>query len=246
MTWSLDRSSPLPLHAQLERRLREMTAEPAYRAGGRFPDELTLAKELGISRNTVRTAIEALVREGLLVRQRGVGTHVAQSAVASLRTPWDGFLAELEPRGGLIEVASAESRHEPADPTVAHALGLDAATVVLCVERLLRTPDGPHARVRSWFHPRVRLGGTEDFRRPLYDLIERDLGIIPTQAHEEVSACAADTRLARLLAVRSGAALLVRRRIVLDSQERPIELAIGWYAGPHARRQVQLRRDHQR
>ncbi len=246
MTWSLDRTSPLPLHAQLARRLREMAAEPAYRAGARFPDELSLAKDLGISRNTVRAAIERLVQDGVLVRQRGIGTHVIQAGTGTQRAEWDRFLAELEPRGGLIEIAHASARHEAVAEEAGQALGLKAQEVVLRIDRLLRTPDGPLAVVHSWFHPRLRLTGAEDLRRPLYDLIEQDLGIIPTQAHEELRAGSADTDLARQLEIRRGAAVLIRRRVVLDSQEQPLECALGWYRGDRSPRQVHLVRDPKR
>ncbi len=243
MAWSLDRASHVPLHAQLERLLRELAATPEHRAGARMPDELSLAKELGVSRNTVRTAIERMVAEGILERRRGVGTHVTRPAVADHRAEWTRFIEELEPRGDLVQIASATASHQVAGAEPALALGLAAETVVVRLERVLSSPDGPLGRLRSWFHPRVALTGQEDFRRPLWEVIERDLGAIPTAAHEEIAAVAADAELARALVVSRNTPVLLRRRVVLDSQGRPLEFALGWYRADRAKRQIRLLRD---
>ncbi len=125
----------------------------------------------------------------------------------------------------------------------AQALGIEPSTVVLRLERVLATPDGPLGRVRSWFHPRLALTGKEDFRKPLYDILERDLGTIASSAHEEIAAVAADAELARALQVNRNSPVLLRRRAVLDSQDRPLEFAIAWYRADRAKRQIRLLRD---
>src|SRR5436853_6358185 len=71
---ALDRiSRPLTLAAQVEQVLRKALAEGRW-AGGRLPTEVELAEQLGVSRETVRLAAEALQREGLLVKIRRKGT----------------------------------------------------------------------------------------------------------------------------------------------------------------------------
>ena len=65
----LDPSSPLPLYHQLERVLADRIAAGAYREG--LPGEYELATEFGVSRGTVRQALDRLVRRGVIVRRRG-------------------------------------------------------------------------------------------------------------------------------------------------------------------------------
>ena len=67
MSFSIDHKSALPLHAQVENLLRELIASDEYKKGKFLPNEVSFAKQLGISRNTVRQATNKLVYEGLLV-----------------------------------------------------------------------------------------------------------------------------------------------------------------------------------
>src|SRR5690348_18309553 len=87
----LDHQSPLPLHAQAERLLRLLIQRPEYGVGGLLPDEVSLARSLGISRNTLRAAIARLVTEGRLERKAGVGTRVVEPKVRSGVGSWQSF-----------------------------------------------------------------------------------------------------------------------------------------------------------
>ncbi|MFA5419545.1 MAG: winged helix-turn-helix domain-containing protein [Bacteroidales bacterium] len=66
MRFSIDHESLVPLHAQVEKLLREMIEAPEYQNNALLPNETLLAKQLGISHNTVRQALNKLVYEGLL------------------------------------------------------------------------------------------------------------------------------------------------------------------------------------
>lgn len=73
----LDRHSPVPLYHQLKEILRSQIESQQWKAGDLIPNENQIAREYGLSRGTVREAMDDLVREGLLTRQRGRGTFVA-------------------------------------------------------------------------------------------------------------------------------------------------------------------------
>src|SRR5690349_7460732 len=77
----VDRSSPVPLYFQLALYLEKAIESGEMAAGGRLDNELQLAAQLGLSRPTVRRAIQYLVEKGLLVRKRGVGTSVVHAKV---------------------------------------------------------------------------------------------------------------------------------------------------------------------
>src|SRR5262245_48593145 len=77
----IDRSSPVPLYFQLAEQLEGAIGAVALSPGSRLENELQLADRCGLSRPTVRQAIQHLVDRGLLVRKRGVGTQVVQSEV---------------------------------------------------------------------------------------------------------------------------------------------------------------------
>ncbi|HEX8497337.1 MAG TPA: GntR family transcriptional regulator, partial [Actinomycetales bacterium] len=77
----LDRSSPVPLYFQLATQLQAAIDDGRLGSGDPIENEVALAERLGLSRPTVRRAIQELVAKGLLVRQRGVGTQVAHRMV---------------------------------------------------------------------------------------------------------------------------------------------------------------------
>jgi DNA-binding LacI/PurR family transcriptional regulator len=73
----LDRGSPVPLYHQLERALLELIVDTGLAPDARFPSESELSTRFGVTRPTVRQALERLVRVGVLRRERGRGTYVA-------------------------------------------------------------------------------------------------------------------------------------------------------------------------
>lgn len=225
----LDHESPLPLHAQAEQLLRELIERAEYREGGLLPDEVSLSRSLGISRNTLRSAIGRLVAEGRLERKAGVGTRVIEPKVHSGIGAWHSFTREMEAKGIRVESHSLSARVLPAPAEAARALQLDPDSEVLCLDRVRGWEGQPEVHFRSYFHPRLALTNRDDFSQPLYELIRERCSIVADQSIEELTAVAADRRLARLLGVKIGAPLLRRDRTVLDTGRRPMEYAIVHY-----------------
>ncbi len=81
----------------------------------------------------------------------------------------------------------------------------------------------------SYFHPRIGLTGEEDFKMPLYEMLEQSHYVIATLSKEEISARLADKQIANKLEVDLDSAILLRRRFVFDQAERPIEYNLGFY-----------------
>ena len=77
----LDRASPVPLYHQLAMALEAAIHDGRLRPGDRLENELAMTSRLGLARPTARQAIGELVRKGLLVRKRGVGTQVVGAPV---------------------------------------------------------------------------------------------------------------------------------------------------------------------
>ena len=96
MIYQLDPTSTKPLHIQAEEILRKMILEDEYKDGKLLPNEVDLSKQLNISRNTLRQAINKLVFEGLLVRKKGYGTTVAMQKVMSNAKKWKRFSQEMQ------------------------------------------------------------------------------------------------------------------------------------------------------
>src|SRR3954447_4574319 len=77
----IDRNSPVPLYFQVAQHLEDAIRAGALPTGTLFQNEVDLAASLGLSRPTMRRAMQHLVDKGLVVRRRGVGTRVVQPKV---------------------------------------------------------------------------------------------------------------------------------------------------------------------
>lgn len=243
MNFSIDHKNPLPLHIQAENLIRSIIKDPAYADGKFLPNEVQLAKQLAISRSTLRHALNKLVYEGLLIRKKGVGTKVAEPAISSKSKNWLSFTQEMHARGIAIKNFELHVTWVTPDDNVANFFEITTAKKVLKLERLRGKSEGPFVYFISYFHPRVGLSGEEDFKRPLYDILEKDYMVVATLSKEEISAKAADKFIASKLEVETGAPILLRKRFVYDQGERPIEYNLGYYRADSFVYTVESRRE---
>src|SRR3954469_14507290 len=136
----LDRTSPVPLYFQVATRLQQLIENGGVPVGGRLENEVELAERLGVSRPTIRRAVQYLVERGVLVRKRGVGTQIVHPKArrpVELSSLYDDLAKSgQKPR---TQVRTLEVR--PAPDHVAEALGLDENAQVTWMERL-RFADG--------------------------------------------------------------------------------------------------------
>lgn len=229
MKYALNHKSPIPLHLQAELLLREIIEEPVYAKGKFLPNEVDLAKQLAISRTTLRQALNKLVYEGLLIRKKGVGTKVAGKSVSTKSNNWLSFSQEMKARGIPVKNFELHVTWIFPDDQLANFFEIGTDRKVLKLERLRGSEEGPFVYFVSYFHPRVGLTGDEDFKRPLYEILAKDYSTIANLSKEEISAKQADKSLATKLEIEIGNPILCRKRFVYDQGERPIEFNIGYY-----------------
>lgn len=229
MKFSINHKSPVPLHMQAEELLRSIIKDPQYADGKFLPNEVDLAKQLAISRTTLRQALNKLVYEGLLLRKKGIGTKVAGALVSSKSNNWLSFSQEMQARGIPIRNFELHISWVNPDEQIANFFEISTDKKVFKLERLRGRNEGPFVYFVSYFHPRVGLTGDEDFKRPLYDILEKDHSTIANLSKEEISAKAADKIIAAKLEVEPNSPILFRKRFVYDQGDRPIEFNLGYY-----------------
>ena len=229
MRFSIDHKSPVPLHAQVEMLVREMIKAPEYQNKAFLPNETDLAKQLGISRNTVRQALNKLVYEGLLDRKKGVGTRVADKSVNTKAQNWLSFSQEMKASG--IEIINFDLKVSwvEADEDTATFFDIPMGKKIFKLERLRGRAEYPFVYFISYFHPRIGLNEEEDFSRPLYEILEKDHSVIVKLSKEEISAELAGKEIGKLLNVDTGSPILKRKRFVFDPGGRPVESNLGFY-----------------
>lgn len=228
-TDKLNRKSNIPLHTQAEELLRDMIQTGDYSDGKLLPKETELSKSLGISRNTLRQAINKLVFEGLLVRKKGYGTSVTPRNVLGNARNWMSFSQEMKTLG--IEVHNYELHISKKRPTKSCSVffSVELSERLLCLERLRGSKEKPFVYFISYFNPAIPISVEEDMSGPLYDLLKSKYGVEVVTSREHLSARAADSLLAEKLEVSEGAPILVRERFVYDANNIPVEYNIGYY-----------------
>ena len=242
MLLEINHESVIPLHAQVEELLRDMIALPDYNNGKLFPNEVELAKKLGISRNTVRHAINKLVYEGLLVRKKGIGTRVSNKTVTTQLDNWHSFTQEMNEKGIPFKNYEIDVEWVEADPIVAKFFNIPEKKLVLKMDRLRGLNKGPIVYFTSYFHPRVGLTGKEDFTKPLYKMLEEEYSTIVTMSKEEIKARIAEDWLSTKLKIKQGDPILVRKRYVFDPGGRPVEYNIGYYRADSFTYSIEIQR----
>jgi GntR family transcriptional regulator len=230
MKIALDHHSHLPLYIQIEDQLRALIQKPEYRKEKKkLPNEVDLSRELGVSRSTMRQAINKLVYEGLLIRKKGAGTIVADITIASKAGNWMSFSQEMKALGIDVRNYELHISWEKPSMELCRFFEIEENVKVLKLIRLRGNPEFPFVFFISYFNPRIGMMGNEDFSRPLYEILEKDYHIIVKVSKEEISAQLADNYLSEKLEIKQGEPILKRKRFIYDPGGRPVEWNVGYY-----------------
>ncbi|MFP5346150.1 MAG: GntR family transcriptional regulator [Actinomycetes bacterium] len=219
---AVDRGSPVPLYFQVAQALQHHIETGAIPAGSLLGNEIRIADELGISRPTVRKAIEYLVRRGLLVRKRGVGTQVVR---AQVRRPLEltSLNDDLASAGRRPATRVLALEVVPAGDDVAAELGTLAGADVVHLRRLRLADDEPIAVLSNYLPVGlVQLDAEVLEHRGLYEVL-RSAGVHIHVADQSIGAKSASETEAALLDEPPGAALLTMTRTAYDDSGQAVE-----------------------
>lgn len=229
--------------------LREQLHEGRFSEG--FPGELALMQQFGVSRVTVRRALEQLASEGLISREPGRGTRAldigaspaATRGQAAQRAHLTGLLENLVSMGLKTSVNVLEVELVTASASVAGALQLKPGDPVQKAIRVRSTREGPVSHITTYVPADIarKFGRRELTKKPILVLLEES-GVQVGRAHQTISARLADVMVAKHLDVAVGSALLAVRRLVYDDQDRPIQWLHGLYRPDRYEYEMQLSR----
>jgi GntR family transcriptional regulator len=207
------RARPRLRSVSVQDELRQRIDQGRLPAGARLPSEPDLATELGVSRATLREALRALEDEGLLRRRQGSGTYVADRPrmTNSLDANF-GVTDAIRAAGMQPGVADARHWTEPASVGEAGRLELEPGQDVLVVERV-RTAEGRRVVLSRDVIPARLVGGRAQvveqlLQRSVYEVLERDLGVVIHHGIARFRPVRADHSVARQLGVPRGELLL--------------------------------------
>lgn len=220
-----------PLYLQLQRRIADAMTHGILPPGSSLPAERDIAAMTGLSRVTVRKAIEALVAQGSLVQRRGSGTFIAERVerleqALSLLT---SFTEDMAGRGKTVESVWISRSIHPPTPEEVMALGLGGGERVARLERV-RQSDGVPLAIERASLPTQVLPDPSAVETSLYAILQTR-GMRPVRAVQRISAANLGPKDAELLGVSPGAAGLKIERIGYLASGRVVEFTRSLYRG---------------
>ncbi len=227
----IDKNYPLPIYFQLKELLREKIASGEWEPGDMVPSERELSEQYKISRMTARQALSELAIEGLLRREQGRGTFVAEPKIEHGLTRLTGFTEDMKARG--LQPGARVIRLELiAPPLLAmRALQMAPEEKIVLLERLRLAGGEPIALETSHLHFNgVEELLNEDFENnSLYHILSEKHQITPARAEQKIGADLCSRREQELLEIEEGAPVLRNKRITYDQWGRPFEYTESAY-----------------
>lgn len=227
----IDGRLPTPLYHQVYLVLRDKIVSGVYGAGGLLPGEPALIRQFGVSRITVKRALNDLAAEGLVDRRRGLGTRVVNGAAGKpVAAAMAGLMENLIGMGLATEAELLEFAYVLPPEDVRRALGLAEGERAQRAVRVRSQEGVPFSYLTTHVPEPIgrHYGKRELAATPLLTLLER-AGAVAASAEQALSARLADPTVAAGLGVEVGSPLLSLTRIVYDRKRRPVEHILALY-----------------
>jgi GntR family transcriptional regulator len=219
----LDKDLAVPLYHQLQHVLKAEIESGQCRPDERLPSEQEIAERFGVSKITVRQALQELAQLGYIRREQGRGTFVARRKFDEGPRELTSFTEEMR-RHSLVAASRVLAQFEAeADARVAAALRLPAKSLVLVLKRL-RLAGAEPLGVQIAHIPAALVPGLHVADgMSLYEVLQTQYHLYPAQARETYVAALADSSTAQLLGIPVGSPVFGVERVTLTHNERPFE-----------------------
>lgn len=239
----ISRENPVPLYYRLADIIKKKILDLEFAVGETIPTEAELQKEYSVSRPTIRQAIELLIKQGFLVRERGNTPYVAQAKLAHPVGTISSFTEDMLARNIAPSTRLISLRYKKPPKFVAKYLKVRNNEETVFLKRVRSANNEPilisNSYIPQKFVPDLVEKGLP--RESLYQTLERDYGIALFETDETVQAVVAEKEEAKLLNVKEGSPLLLVHRIVRDKDGVTVEYNSAVFRGDRFKYHKKLR-----
>ncbi len=217
-----------PLYEKIKTLIIQKIIDGRWEAGERLPNEFQLGEEFGVSQGTVRKALEAMTREGLVVRHQGKGTYVAEHDPQQSLFKFFHLISDGKDRA-LPESRIFAVREDEATAAEQELLFFETSTRVFRIRRI-RFLSGVAAIVETIIVPNWLIRNkveAQTLPNTAYRYYQRERGVTVARAIEKLRAVLATEEEAELLELAPATPLLEINRTAVDLQGRAIEQRIS-------------------
>jgi GntR family transcriptional regulator len=231
--FSIDKDSPIPLYYQIEEWLRGQIANGQLQPGDMLAPEIALSEQLGVSRLTLRQALNNLTNDGLLIRKRAIGTFVAptRSKITFKREHLLGVTEEVSSEGLTVRSRVLEQTLIPAAGILGQELQLTNNALVIRIQRLRSIGEEPLV-IETTCHPYQlfpELLHMDLTDKSIYAILQEKYDSRPEEALDSFVASTASKEEAQLLQIDPGAPVMRFQRIGFNQQGYPMEFTRSVY-----------------
>jgi GntR family transcriptional regulator len=222
----LDKARAVPLYHQLRTILEQRIRLGHWKPNDRLPTEDEICKQFEVSKATVRQALQELASAGLVRREQGRGTFVADNKIQFGPRILNSFTDEMRETGMKAGSRVLEMTLTPASSELGVKLQVPYGTVLFTLTRL-RLAGGEPMGIQTVYVPNDLAPGLPEIdfgTASLYDTLQQRYGLIPDHASQIHFATVADPGQAQLLGIPQGAPLVGGERLTFLRNGRPLEL----------------------
>jgi GntR family transcriptional regulator len=233
MPTQVARHSKTPFYHQVYEALRSRIVSGEWPPGHMLPPESELTSQYGVSRITARQALEVLVKEGRIYRERGRGSFVSHPTVEQSLVRIVSFSEDMEQRGFRAESQVLSVDLIPAPNDIAALLGVDLGEELVRIIRLRMADGEPMSLEQAHFVHRFCPGLMDhDVKgQSLRGLMERRYGIRWLRAKQTIRAVDASSEIAMKLKIKTNVPVLEIERVSYSQDEIPIEFLRAIHRG---------------
>ncbi|MGE5374035.1 MAG: GntR family transcriptional regulator [Bacteroidota bacterium] len=228
----LDKGSHIPLYLQLTAQLTDMIQTGQLTPNFRLPSERELSEMLNVSRITTRLALQELLESGLVYREQGRGTFVAEPKMRGVQG-FASFTEDMRNRGLVPGSKILQQELVGVDENLAHTLHIQSGEQAIHLVRL-RLADRRPVAVQSAYLPGRMFPGLENEAledRSLFDVLRQKYVVHPAWTEAAVEASSATPEQARLLEIKSGEPVLIVRGLTFTESFDVVESVRTIYPG---------------
>jgi GntR family transcriptional regulator len=220
----LDKGSHIPLYLQLTAQLIHQIEQGELKPGDKIISERELSDMLNVSRITARLAIQELLKSGLIYREQGRGTFVAESKMRNVQG-FTSFTEDMKKRGLKPGAQILMQEVIPADDTLALTLHVQPGDMVLNLVRV-RTMNDRAVAIQYSYLPLKLCMGLEKIdltNQSLFDVLRQTYYVYPVWTEATVEAASALPEEAHLLSLKPGEPVLVVHGLTFNESFEVVE-----------------------
>ncbi len=246
----VDESNPMPKYLQISAWLKELIKTKRYKAGEKLPSEVELSKLCGVHRNTLRQAISELTSVGLVRKERGTGTFIANPAPAVLRHKLERIASttELMQDKGITQYSKILGKQvKTASAEIAEALHLGSNNKIIVIRRVRIGNGTPYIYEESHlpydlFKKILKM----DLTGSMYKIFSKKFNIVLARSKQTIGAVNLHSKIAKILHLPVNSAGIFMESITFNQKSIPVEVLYSYHRGDKYKLEIELGRydDH--